>query len=337
MAQYRFDAADLSEQIVTTLADNVMATLRMLIEDCVAAEADTSSDTADAGAFDLEYPLSPSQTGMWLQSVSQKTAHLFVEQAAFCLEGTLDVGALTRALDVVVARHAALRSAIACTRAGNRCAASCAQMSVSIHESETELDDEDAALSAVMAQQRSPAFELDRPPLIRFALLRTTRERAWLVLSFHHIILDGWSLPILLAEAEAAYEAELHGKALMLPSPPNDADFAAWLKSRSPIASEAFWRSRLAGFTEANPVAAFVPDAVHGEAAEFGHFMTRRRGCSDPRHGPGLPGLTRRRDRSAVGAAHRGPHATRPTSSSAPPSPGGRPMCRASSGWLASS
>lgn len=58
---------------------------------------------------------------------------------------------------------------------------------------------------AVAADERAHRFDLARPPLIRCALIRFGEDRSRLVLTFHHIVADGWSLPVLHRELLALY------------------------------------------------------------------------------------------------------------------------------------
>ncbi|MDP2318361.1 MAG: condensation domain-containing protein [Acidobacteriota bacterium] len=200
------------------------------------------------------HPLTPSQTGMWLQSASGGHDR-FVEQAAFCLEGRVDREALVRALQCVVDRHGALRSSIL-AKGLQPVRAVLQEMRVNLREVDAE-DDENAALDALMDDERRRGFPLNRPPLIRFALLKVRDERAWLVLSFHHIILDGWSLLILWTEAAAFYAAAVAGARVQLPPVAEERAVSDWLRRRSDADSERYWRARLAGFTR-TPLTAAV-------------------------------------------------------------------------------
>jgi len=223
------------------------------------------------------YPLTPSQTGMWLQSAAGGPADdRFIEQAAFCLEGRVDREALRRALQCVVDRHAALRSSIL-AKGLQPVRAVLQEMRVALRE-ENAGQDEDAALTGLMAAERARGFPLNRPPLIRFALLNVREERAWLVVSFHHIILDGWSLLILWTEAAAFYAAELAGTAVQLPPAADESQVADWLRRRSDAASERYWRARLAGFSAPVPLGA--PVSAGEEPAEVEHVMSAAAGAA---------------------------------------------------------
>jgi thioesterase domain-containing protein len=206
------------------------------------------------GQLESIFSLSPSQLGMWMHSTAEGGSGLFIEQAAWCLEGPLDTGALARAWQSVSDRHAALRSTIL-AKGREPVQAVLRHIPVTIREAQAPRQSEDAVLTALMERERTEGFQLNRPPLIRFALLRTAPMRAWWILTFHHIILDGWSLPILWSEATAAYISLIAGTLPRHSPAPDYRRFVSWLKLRSLEAAESFWRNALRGFSTPNQIA----------------------------------------------------------------------------------
>lgn len=227
------------------------------------------------------YPLTPSQTGMWLHTAAGGGQDRFVEQAAFCLDGRVDRPALVRALQCVVDRHGALRSSIL-AKGLQPMRAVLQELRVNLREADAG-GDEEAALTALMDDERRRGFVLNRPPLIRFALLTVGDQRAWLVLSFHHIILDGWSLLILWTEAAAFYAADVAGTPVHLPPVADEKVVSDWLRKRSDADSERYWRARLAGFSAPTPLAANLPASVpagEDEPGEIAHVMSPEAGAA---------------------------------------------------------
>ena len=107
-----------------------------------------------------------------------------------------------------------------------------------------ELDaaDVDEQIQQVCAEERTAVRELADKPAFRTALIRLGQDRHRLVLTNHHIVLDGWSLPILLGEIFASYYGQ------HLPAPVPYRRFVTWLADRDLDAAEAAWREVLAGF-----------------------------------------------------------------------------------------
>lgn len=240
----------------------------------IAARTLASLDETPQPEVEAAYPLTPSQLGMWLQSAAQPGTPAFVEQAAFVMEGGVDAVALNTALAQVISRHATLRSAIVADGDG-ALRVVFRSVETSVREVEPQAgESEDAALTRIMDEDRRAGYRLDRPPLLRFVLLRVTPTRAWLVMSFHHVILDGWSLALFWAEAAACYEAARAGRSPALPSPPDERPLEEWLRTQAGDEAEAYWRERLAGITTATPAVAPLPPSQYGKPAEHEHIMS---------------------------------------------------------------
>ncbi|GDY58199.1 hypothetical protein SVIO_088220 [Streptomyces violaceusniger] len=97
-----------------------------------------------------------------------------------------------------------------------------------------------------LAEDRVDRFDLGRPPLLRFALFRLREDRFRLVLTNHHILLDGWSTPLLVRDLFALYERP--GGESALPRPTPYRDYLAWYGSRDRGAAVAAWCGVLAGW-----------------------------------------------------------------------------------------
>ncbi|HZE14302.1 MAG TPA: condensation domain-containing protein, partial [Mycobacterium sp.] len=97
-------------------------------------------------------------------------------------------------------------------------------------------------IQRVCAAERAVVCDLANPPAFRAALIRTAEDRHRFVLTNHHIVLDGWSIPVLLREIFASY----HGQ--RLPAAGSYRSFVTWLAGRDLAAAHAAWREGLAGF-----------------------------------------------------------------------------------------
>src|SRR6202007_2710151 len=102
--------------------------------------------------------------------------------------------------------------------------------------------DVEEQVRGVCAAERAAVCDLADQLAFRVALIRTAADRHRFVLTNHHIVLDGWSRPILLREILASYYGQ------RLPAPVTSRRVVAWLADRDRDAAHAAWREVLAGF-----------------------------------------------------------------------------------------
>ncbi len=215
-------------------------------------------------------PLSFAQQRLWVLDRLEPGGAAFNLPAAVRLQGPLDTAALCRAVAEIVRRHAVLRTAFPEVDGEPR------QEVLAASESPVErldlslLPEPERAREAarLAAEQSERPFDLARGGLLRAALLRLAADEHMLLLTFHHIVTDGWSTGIFTREltelyrAFAAGAADLVGAPRPLPElPVQYGDFAVW--QRRWLAGEvlaeqlAYWREQLAG---APPVLALPTD-----------------------------------------------------------------------------
>ncbi len=199
------------------------------------------------------YPLSPLQEGMLFESLYAPESGVYVEQIAAELRGDLDAAAFAAAWRRAVDRHPVLRTAFVWKRVER-------PLQVVHREVELPVVEEDwrglgdaereRRLEAYLAADAARGFDLARPPLMRLALFRTGEERHRVVWSFHHVLLDGWSVPLVLQRVLAIYRAlRAGGGGTVDPGRPFR-DYVRWLAGRDRAEAEAFWRRYLAGVPE---------------------------------------------------------------------------------------
>lgn len=101
-------------------------------------------------------------------------------------------------------------------------------------------------VQALEAEERRRRFDLGRGPLIRFLLIELPDQHWHLAVVAHHIVIDGWSLPLFVSELLALYRAT--GDIAALPSPPRPyRDYIGWLAGRDQTGSRALWAAHLSG------------------------------------------------------------------------------------------
>ncbi|WP_253870404.1 non-ribosomal peptide synthase/polyketide synthase, partial [Mycobacterium sp. 1164966.3] len=194
-------------------------------------------------------PLTPVQQGLLFHASAAQggTDDIYAVQSAITVTGPLDPNRLRDAVQTVISRHP------------NLAARFCSQFDepvqiIPAHPEAgwryVEMDgaagvkalDAEEQIQRLCAEERAAVCDLANPPAFRATLIRTAADRHRAVFTFHHIVLDGWSLPVLLQEVFASY----HGH--RLPAAPQYRRFVSWLADQDLDAARAAWRELLAGF-----------------------------------------------------------------------------------------
>ncbi len=259
------------ERTIRRLADAYRRRLHRLMDACASScgytpsdfpLADVDQDRLDRLAREYEdnvedlYPLSPMQEGLLFHSLYAPDSGVYFEQVHFRLTGPMNMEALGGAWRRLVDRHTILRTAIH-------------------HDEETPLQvvckrvtlprrlldwrelpeaERRRRLQLLLTSERERGFDLGRAPLMRLHLIRETDSTTRLVLHHHHLIMDGWSLSILLTELFDVYRALGGGRA---PSPPPALPYRTyidWLSRRDRQKAKQYWQGRLQGFRSPTPL-----------------------------------------------------------------------------------
>jgi amino acid adenylation domain-containing protein len=204
------------------------------------------------------YPLSPMQQGMLFHALSAPGSGAYFEQLTCELAGDLDVTLFERAWRQVLARHPALRSAFDWESMDEPVQVVIQQPDLPFEQQDwrgLDAGEQRSRLRSTLAADQARGFDLAAAPLVRIALFQLGERRFRLVWSHHHLILDGWSMPILFREFFTCYRAARAGAtAAALPPPRPYRDYIAWLERQDLAAAAAFWRRQLAGFASPTPI-----------------------------------------------------------------------------------
>lgn len=212
-----------------------------------------SRDAITRQARPADLPASAEQVRMWVQmAISGGAGHFHVPHVLE-IAGTLDEAALQAALCDVVARHEALRTTFD-ARDGGLYQRVHPELDPSLPVHRHAAGATDADIARTITAEIAQPFDLAHGPLLRVSLHRVGDARQILVLTAHHLIVDGWSLELMLADWWRAYAARLAGRELEPPADdePHYADYALWQQARGAADSApslAYWQGRLAGAT----------------------------------------------------------------------------------------
>jgi amino acid adenylation domain-containing protein len=202
-----------------------------------------------------DLPLSFAQQRLWVLDQMEPANPLYNIPRGLRMRGSLNVGALERALNEIVRRHESQRTTFA-VKNGNPLQVIAPDLRlVGVPQrdltsmADTEREKEALRMAREEAQQ---PFDLAKGPLVRAQLLKLAPDDHILLLTMHHIVSDAWSAGIFLTELSELYAAFLQNQPSPLPELAIQyADYAAWQRGwlQGEVLEEQlkYWRKQLHG------------------------------------------------------------------------------------------
>ena len=206
-------------------------------------------------------PLSPLQEGLLFHALfDAQGPDIYTMQIAFVIDGPLQSDVLQAAAEALVQRHASLRAAFRHDNLSRPVQVIVPTVRVPWRSIDLSLLDDAAReqrLTQILAEDCGERFDLAAPPLVRFSLIRLGADHYRLLFTHHHILMDGWSVPVLVQELLTLYARRGDGRALPRVTPYRD--YLAWIAAQDRTAAVAAWSAALSGLEEPTLVAPHDP------------------------------------------------------------------------------
>ncbi|EPH46597.1 non-ribosomal peptide synthetase [Streptomyces aurantiacus] len=204
------------------------------------------------------WPTTPAQSGMLFHTMLADTSFdPYHMQMVFHLAGDVDPERMRRAGQALLDRYTNLRAAYV-NRADGDVVQVIPAKPMTLPWQHLDLSGAGEAertetFEDFLTQDRAAHFDPDTPPLIRLALAVLEPGRAELVMTCHHVLLDGWSMPLLMRDLLLLYAS--HGESAALPATRSYGEFLSWRAQQDQQESARVWTAELDGVEEATLLA----------------------------------------------------------------------------------
>ncbi len=196
------------------------------------------------------YELSPIQKGILFHSLFAPEFGLYFFQMPFILRGHLNLEAFECAWQQVIARHTILRTGFYWEDINKPLQVVYREVQIPLKKHDwREIDstEQQQKLKSFLESDRKRGFDMSQECLMRLSLFCLAEDVYQFVWSRHFVILDGWSVPIVLKEVIQIYEEVCHGNEISLvPSIPYR-NYIDWLQKQDISEAKEFWRQALSG------------------------------------------------------------------------------------------
>jgi bacitracin synthase 3 len=198
------------------------------------------------------YPLSAMQEGMLFHSLLDSSSDEYFEQVSCHMSGAWAPKEVELSMNRLIGRYDILRTVFLHEEYSRPLQVVLRERKIafSYHDVRAECAElpRETVLSRYKAEDRSNKFELSRDVLIRLTLLRSGSEEYEFIWSFHHILMDGWCMGIIINDFRALYGSASTGTPVQLPAVRPYADYISWLEGRDREESLSYWQQYLSGY-----------------------------------------------------------------------------------------
>jgi amino acid adenylation domain-containing protein/non-ribosomal peptide synthase protein (TIGR01720 family) len=205
------------------------------------------------------YPLSAMQKGLLFHSLYVPLTDYYITQLVCKLMGDLNRDVFEAAWQAVLDKHAVLRTSFEWEGVDEPVQIVALGVAIKIDQRDWrgfEDHEQHRMLDHYLEEDRRKKFNLRRAPLLRLALIRTSEAGYEFIFTSHHLLIDGWSLSILLADLFSVYESLCGGTPVSLQDRRPYSDYIAWLDGQIFRSGKEFWGAFLEGFSKPTPLAA---------------------------------------------------------------------------------
>ncbi|MEI4623585.1 non-ribosomal peptide synthase/polyketide synthase [Bacillus pfraonensis] len=269
-----YDVGQFAKSTIQSIAQNMLHQLSRLIQ---SSDRESALTVSDFGMTNLNqasltnvltkmnrgknypitdlYPLSPLQEGMIFHTLhDQGDEHVapYIVQLSFMIKGKMDIPTFEQAWKSVIQRHEIFRTAFVWGEIEEPLQVVYENIPFKVNKEDWRTmttEEIQEKRKVFLALDRKQAFLFDEAPLMRVTVIQEGEEEYRIVWTHHHILLDGWSLPLVFNELLTIYQKRMNGEAVNLPNSSPYKKYIQWLREQDKEQAEQFWREKLKGFT----------------------------------------------------------------------------------------
>ena len=197
------------------------------------------------------YPLAPMQSGMLFHNLQDNQSYII--QTGYIIEGPLSVATFEESINRLVARHEVLRTAFIYEVGDAPLQVVLKERKLEVHFEDIEnVADQEACIGQFKRDCKAKGFNLTKDVLMRMSILKLATNKHMLIWTFHHILMDGWCVSVIIDEFSTIYYSLMSKKPFTLSPTVPYKQYITWIKQRDEQQSLSFWKSYLDQYE--NPV-----------------------------------------------------------------------------------
>ncbi len=202
----------------------------------------------DKSNFKDIYSLSPMQQGMLFHSIMDNTSGAYFEQSRFSIKGQINISLFERSFNYIIEKYDVVRTVFLYEKVSQPVQIVLRKRTGKILYNDISYLYEEEKKSYIVdftKKDKMQSFELSKDLPMRIAVIKTGEEKYEVIWSYHHIIMDGWCLGIIMGDFFKAYSLLGKGKEISTANDYPYSDYIKWLKRQNKEEALAYWKNYL--------------------------------------------------------------------------------------------
>ncbi len=209
------------------------------------------------GEMDLNkekiYPLTPMQEGILFTNLLDEESRNYYQQVAFFMKGNINIQKLIEAWRGVTNRYDVLKTRFIWKTIQTPLQIIKDKVEAVIYEhdiSDLPKSEQKEFIAKYKEEDLKKKFDFNSGNLSKLSFIKLSDEECFLCWSFHHILLDGWSIPIILGDFVQLYQALKEDESMPIRPKIQFTDYLDWLKEQDQLKGLKFWKEVVEDFDE---------------------------------------------------------------------------------------
>ncbi|MGV8122767.1 MAG: amino acid adenylation domain-containing protein [Candidatus Xenobiia bacterium LiM19] len=265
LMKFGYSEKHFHRETVERLAEDYRKCLKLVISHCLKdnqggftpsdfpfarlSQQDIDNLTAGKPIEDI-YELSPLQEGLMFHALMSPESNQYMTRTYWTMPGTINIPALKKSWEELVENHKILRTSFIWGNLEKPVQMVYKKVDLPwkyVDMRGKSLHEQEARFNKIIEEEGLLIFDFAAPCLMRLHLIQTGDESFRFIWTDHHILVDGWCVPIFLRELAERYEMNCKGKTAEIPAPPDFKNYLQWIRSQDADSSRDFWKDHLRG------------------------------------------------------------------------------------------
>ena len=196
------------------------------------------------------YPLTSMQQGMLFHSLKDSDSGVYTEQTILDIKGNLNIELFEKTFNYLIEKHEIFRTAFIYNKLEEPKQVVLSERKVDLEVFELKTftkEQSERKFQEILHKDKVKGFDIEKDTLLRLKIFVLSEDRYKVIWSFHHMIMDGWCIGLLLKDITNIYGSLIKGEEVNLGESYNYGSYIKWIQEQNIDESLNYWQDYLKG------------------------------------------------------------------------------------------